>query len=243
MPLEQRRQSFEQSGTALDEPVRKPPPLAECQLRAQPTLAEELHPIPAPLIRLRRATDGVVAPPAEARHRHAMQRSEPLAQAALAAGVGGPPLDPFEREKSCRVRDSAREHLRYAQYARPLKLAKSLGLGRERRVRGTRTDLHEHGPGGTRPRPAVAGVDAATCDGAPGFVGTGSAGELGNRSSERRECLHDSRRRWRGTDLRHLREPLGLATQEGPEAEPVVELTDCRQVRQLTPQSARARPE
>ena len=42
---------------------------------------------------------------------------------------------------------------------------------------------------------------------------------------------------------RQLCEPLGLATQEGPEAEPVVEVAECRQIRQLTAQRAGARPQ
>src|SRR5215472_4398888 len=50
---EQRRQSFEQPRAARAETPWKTPFLAEHQLRAQAPLAEELHPVRAPFIRLR----------------------------------------------------------------------------------------------------------------------------------------------------------------------------------------------
>src|SRR5215470_11861345 len=99
MARQQRRQSFEQPRTALAEPARQPLPLPERQLGAQPPFTEEFRPVRTPCIRLWRATDGVVAPPAEARRRHRMQRSEPLAEAALARRSARAPLDPFERKK------------------------------------------------------------------------------------------------------------------------------------------------
>src|SRR5499427_11047627 len=136
MGLQQRRQSFEQPCTALAEPARKALPLAERQLRAQPTLTEEFRPVRTPGIRLWRATDGVVAPPAEARRRHRMQRSEPLAEAALARRSARALLDPFERKKSCRARQPDREHRRHTQCARRTQLAKAVDLGRECGVRG-----------------------------------------------------------------------------------------------------------
>ena len=212
-------------------------PAGELELRAQPPLAEELRPVATPGVRLRRASDGVVASPPETGLGHRVQRREPFTEPGLARLPALAGFDPLEREE-CRAGGSAaREKARHAQRARALELGEPgrLGLEHGKRLRGGH--FHEHGA--RRAHPAVTLVDAPARHPLLGTSLTARSGERADLTGDGRERLHPSCPRPGALSARRqLRQALALAAEEGSEAEPVVQRRQRGQVRRAAPESA-----
>src|SRR5690606_2185405 len=145
---------------ALDDAPADPAPGREVELRAQPTLAEELDPRRRPRIRLRRAPDVVVARPAEPRRRRPMHRRERGAETTLGFRGFRAELEPLEREERIGARDAAREHGRHRYRAGARERVEAERFGFQPHRFPARLELQEDRSGGSldaaRPADAAA---------------------------------------------------------------------------------------